>query len=129
MVAACCDEKFIYIFITISLILISLFAGCTTASPLKEEPVAVEEPVAIEDIKPKKKYEFFNIIPIRGLTADDPPKTFHAKIIIGYIQGREKVKTELAKRKEMIENIVFLYLGEKKQASLVPGLYRGFRKN
>jgi flagellar basal body-associated protein FliL len=64
-------------------------------------------------------YNFYkNIKPIRGLTADDPPKTFIAELTIGYRKGRTAVQTELIDRTDQIENIILLFLGQKRANEL-----------
>ena len=68
---------------------------------------------------PHTRYQFFeNIGTIRGLTADDPPKTFIAELRLGYKKGRNNVQAELLDRTEQIQNIIYKFLGQKKATEM-----------
>jgi flagellar basal body-associated protein FliL len=110
--------KYIIIFVAIVILVITvsiityrlLMGGRMPESPHSQSPSYID---------PHTKYEFFNSLRlIRGLTADDPPRTFSAELSIGYQTGRTKVQTELIERKDQIENLVFLFLGQRKADEL-----------
>ncbi|MBN2439840.1 MAG: flagellar basal body-associated FliL family protein [Spirochaetales bacterium] len=112
--------KYVIIFVAIVILVVTvsiityrlLMGGRIPDSPYSTSP---------EYIDPYTEYQYFNsLTPIRGLTSDDPPKTFSALITIGYKKGRTKVQTELIARKDSIENIIFLFLGQKKGEELMP---------
>jgi len=102
----------IILVVTVSIITYRLLMGGRIPdSPYSQSP---------EYIDPYTEYQYYNsLTPIRGLTSDDPPKTFSAVITLGYVKGRTKVQTELISRRERIENIIFLYLGQKKGDELM----------
>jgi len=101
----------IILIITVSVITYNIFtAGRIPESPISKSP---------EYIDPYTRYDFYNNIEtIRGLTADEPAKTFIAELVIGYRKGRAKVLNELIDRTEQIENIILLFLGQKKSNEL-----------
>jgi len=110
--------KYVIIFVAIVILVITvsiityrlLMGGRIPESPHTKSPAYVD---------PYTKYQYFNSLRLfRGLTADDPPKTFSAEISIGYQMGRTRVQTELIERKDSIENIIFLFLGSKKADEL-----------
>ena len=99
--------------VTVSIITYRLLMG----GRIPESPYSVSP----DYIDPHTEYQYYNsLTQIRGLTSDDPPKTFSAMITIGYKKGRNKVQTELISRRERIENIIFLFLGQKKGNELMP---------
>ena len=61
------------------------------------------------------KLEFFsvNLNSIRGQTADEPPLSFLASVSIGYKAGDMQIQTELNENKEIIQNEMLLFLGNK----------------
>ena len=62
----------------------------------------------------KELYDFFNVIEqVRGQTKDNPPKTFMAKISIGYQVGNKIIQTELNERVEELQNLMLKYLSSK----------------
>lgn len=69
----------------------------------------------------KEKPEYFtNIKTIRGQTADNPPQTFFAEIVIGYEMENIAVQTELIDRTEKIQNLILKHLASKTTAELAP---------
>lgn len=110
--------KYIIIFVAIVILVVTvsiityqlLMAGREPESTQSQSPAYKDE---------HAKYQYFNsLMDFRGATADDPPRTFSAKISIGYKQGRTRVQSELIERKDRIENLIFLYLGQKKASEL-----------
>ncbi|MBN2532481.1 MAG: flagellar basal body-associated FliL family protein [Spirochaetales bacterium] len=110
--------KYIIIFVAIVILVVTvsiityrlLMGGRMPESPHSQSPAYVD---------PHTKYQFFNSLRlIRGATADDPPRTFSAEISLGYQMGRTRVQSELIERKDRIENLIFLFLGQKKASEL-----------
>lgn len=110
--------KYIIIFIAIVILVVTvsiityrlLMGGRIPESPYSQSPAYVD---------PHTKYDYFNSLQlIRGLTSDDPAKTFSAELSIGYQMGRTKVQSELIERKDRIENLILLFLGQKKADEL-----------
>ncbi len=60
---------------------------------------------------------------IRGVTSDEESAIFSAKISMGFEVEDKAVAFELSARKREIQNIVFLYLSQKKKAELRPERY------
>jgi flagellar FliL protein len=60
---------------------------------------------------------------IRGVTADEEPAIFSAKISMGFDAESKTVAFELSARKREIQNLVFLYLSSKTKAELKPDRY------
>jgi flagellar basal body-associated protein FliL len=110
--------KYIIIFVAIVILVVTvsiityrlLMGGRIPESPHSQSPAYVD---------PHTKYQYFNSLRlIRGVTSDDPPKTFSAELTIGYQMGRTRVQAELIERKDRIENLIFLFLGQKKADEL-----------
>ncbi len=60
---------------------------------------------------------------IRGVTSDEVPAIFSARISLGYEPGKQQLAIEIAARKREIQNIVLLYLSNKKRDQLRPERY------
>ncbi|MEE8591691.1 MAG: flagellar basal body-associated FliL family protein [Spirochaetia bacterium] len=60
---------------------------------------------------------------LRGVTSDDVPAIFSARISLGYEPGNQQLAIEIASRKREIQNIVLLYLSNKKRDQLRPERY------
>ncbi len=62
---------------------------------------------------------------IRGVTSDEEPAIFSAKLSLGYSMEMEnkRMAFEISARKREIQNIVFLYLSGKTKAELKPDRY------
>jgi len=60
---------------------------------------------------------------IRGVTSDEVPAIFSARISLGYELGKQQLAFEIAARKREIQNIVLLYLSNKKSDQLRPERY------
>ncbi|MCK5007877.1 MAG: flagellar basal body-associated FliL family protein [Spirochaetales bacterium] len=60
---------------------------------------------------------------LRGVTSDDVPAIFSARISLGYEPGNQQLAIEIAARKREIQNIVLLYLSNKKRDQLRPERY------
>ncbi len=85
-----------------------------TALPsLSEEYQATRPPLQYDD----------TLEEIRGVTSDDEPAIFSAKISMGFDAESKTVAFELSARKREIQNIVFLYLSNKTKAELKPDRY------
>ncbi|HUV06333.1 MAG TPA: flagellar basal body-associated FliL family protein [Spirochaetia bacterium] len=50
---------------------------------------------------------------IRGQTSDDPPKSFVVTVNLGYKKGDAKEQTRLIDKKELIQNYILKFFGEK----------------
>jgi len=66
---------------------------------------------------------------IRGVTADEVPAIFSARISLGYEPGKQQLAIEIAARKREIGNIVLLYLSNKRSAELRPENYRQIQED
>jgi flagellar FliL protein len=85
-----------------------------TALPsLSEEYQATRPPYQYDD----------TLEEIRGVTSDEEPAIFSAKISLGFDADSKTVAFELSARKREIQNIVFLYLSGKTKAELRPERY------
>lgn len=60
---------------------------------------------------------------MRGVTSDEVPAIFSARISLGYEPGKQQLSIEIAARKREIQNIVLLYLSNKKSDQLRPERY------
>jgi flagellar basal body-associated protein FliL len=60
---------------------------------------------------------------IRGVTSDETPAIFSARISLGYDPGNQQLAIEIAARRREIGNIVLLYLSNKSSAELRPEHY------
>jgi flagellar FliL protein len=85
-----------------------------TALPsLSEEYQATSPPLQYDD----------TLEEIRGVTSDEEPAIFSAKISMGFDPEKKTVAFELSARKREIQNIIFLYLSGKTKAELRPERY------
>jgi flagellar basal body-associated protein FliL len=66
---------------------------------------------------------------IRGVTSDEVPAIFSARISLGYEPGKQQLAIEIAARKREIGNIVLLYLSNKKSSELRPEHYRQIQED
>ena len=92
---------------TVSYVTFSLFIRGRQSEGLSE--------FSTEAMRPDLKLEFFsvNLTSVRGQTADDPPLSFLASVSIGYEAGDMPIQTELNDNKEIIQNEILLFLGQK----------------
>lgn len=60
---------------------------------------------------------------IRGVTSDEVPGIFSARVSVGYDRDDQQVAIELAERKREIQNIILLYLSAKSRDQLSPQHY------
>ena len=92
---------------TVSFITFSLFIQGRQSEGLPEFSTPAD--------RPSVKLEFFNVnlTSIRGQTADEPPLSFLASVSIGYKAGDTQIQTELNENKEIIQNEILLFLGNK----------------
>jgi flagellar FliL protein len=60
---------------------------------------------------------------IRGVTSDEVPAIFSARVSLGYEPGDQQLAVEITARKREIQNIVLLYLSNKKKDQLRPERY------
>jgi flagellar FliL protein len=72
----------------------------------------------MREVEPELDYFKAELEDIRGQTSDDPPLTFMAKVSIGYKKGDQKVQAELVAEKDVIQNVILIYLGGKKASEL-----------
>ena len=85
-----------------------------TALPsLSEEYQATRPPLQYDD----------TLEEIRGVTSDEEPGIFSAKISMGFDVESKAVAFELSARKREIQNIIFLYLSGRSKAELRPDRY------
>ena len=61
---------------------------------------------------------------IRGVTSDEVPAIFSARISLGYEPGKQQLAIEIAARKREIGNIAILYLSNKRSEELRPEKYQ-----
>ena len=80
---------------------------------LSEEYQAYRDPLQYDD----------TLEEIRGVTSDEEPAIFSAKISMGFDAESKTVAFELSARKREIQNIVFLYLSGRSKAELRPDSY------
>jgi flagellar basal body-associated protein FliL len=66
---------------------------------------------------------------IRGVTSDEVPAIFSARISLGYEPGKQQLAIEIAARKREIQNIVLLYLSNKRSEELRPENYRQIQED
>jgi flagellar basal body-associated protein FliL len=86
-----------------------------TALPaLSEEYQAYRAPLQYDD----------SLEEIRGVTSDEEPAIFSAKISMGFDADSKTVAFELSARKREIQNLIFLYLSGRTKAELRPERYR-----
>jgi len=60
---------------------------------------------------------------LRGVTSDEVPAIFSARISLGYEPGKQQLAIEIAARKREIGNIALLYLSNKRSDQLRPEHY------
>ena len=85
-----------------------------TALPaLSEEYQAYQAPLQYDD----------TLEEIRGVTSDEEPAIFSAKVSMGFEAESKTVAFELSARKREIQNIIFLYLSGKPKSELKPERY------
>jgi flagellar FliL protein len=60
---------------------------------------------------------------VRGVTSDEVPAIFSARVSLGYEKGNQQLAIELTERKREIQNIVLLYLSNRKRDQLRPEHY------
>ncbi len=83
--------------------------------------VAMVSPKYQAKAAPLEYYD--NIESIRGVTADENPAIFSLKVSIGYKMNDKETNTELIARTRQIQNIIFLYISNKKADELTPEHY------
>ena len=66
---------------------------------------------------------------IRGVTSDEVPAIFSARISLGYETGKQQLAIEIAARKREIGNIALLYLSNKRSNELRPENYRQIQED
>jgi flagellar basal body-associated protein FliL len=66
---------------------------------------------------------------VRGVTSDETPAIFSARISLGYEPGKQQLAIEIAARKREIGNIVLLYLSNRRSAELRPENYRQIQED
>ena len=66
---------------------------------------------------------------IRGVTSDEVPAIFSARISLGYEPGKQQLAIEIAARKREIGNIALLYLSNKRSNELRPENYRQIQED
>jgi flagellar FliL protein len=85
--------------------------------------------VSPEMIAKRQPLEYDDTIEdIRGVTSDDPPAIFSAKVSIGYNPEKTQVAFELAARKREIQNLILLRLSQKTLGELDPSHYRALQE-
>jgi flagellar basal body-associated protein FliL len=87
--------------------------GAAALPALSEEYQATKPPLQYDD----------TLEEIRGVTSDEEPAIFSAKISMGFDPESKTVAFELSARKREIQNLVFLYLSSKTKAELKPTGY------
>ena len=87
--------------------------SATALPALSEEYQATQPPLQYDD----------TLEEIRGVTSDEEPGIFSAKISMGFDAESKTVAFELSARKREIQNIVFLYLSGRTKAELRPDRY------
>jgi len=87
--------------------------GGTALPSLSEEYQATRPPLQYDD----------TLEEIRGVTSDEEPGIFSAKISMGFDKDSKTIAFELSERKREIQNIVFLYLSGRSKAELRPESY------
>jgi flagellar basal body-associated protein FliL len=66
---------------------------------------------------------------IRGVTSDETPAIFSARISLGYEMGKQQLAIEIAARKREIGNIALLYLSSKRSNELRPERYEQIQED
>jgi len=66
---------------------------------------------------------------IRGVTSDEVPAIFSARISLGYEPGKQQLAIEIAARKREIQNIVLIYLSSRRSQALRPENYRQIQED
>ena len=87
----------------------------------RAQNVATISPEYKAKAPPQEYYD--NIESIRGVTSDQVPSIFSLKVSIGYAMGNKDINTELIARSRQIQNIIFLYISQKKADELTPVHY------
>jgi flagellar FliL protein len=86
----------------------------TNLPSLSEEYQATQDPLGYDD----------SLDEIRGVTSDDVPAIFSAKVSMGFDSESKTVAFELSARKREIQNIIFLYLSGRTKDELKPEKYQ-----
>ena len=87
----------------------------------KAQNISATSPEYKAKAPPQEYYD--NIEAIRGVTSDQVPSIFSLKVSIGYAMGNKEINTELIARSRQIQNIIFLYISQKKADELTPSHY------
>jgi flagellar basal body-associated protein FliL len=66
---------------------------------------------------------------IRGVTSDEVPAIFSARISLGYEPGKQQLAIEIAARKREIGNIALLYRSNKRSDELRPENYKQIQED
>jgi flagellar FliL protein len=66
---------------------------------------------------------------IRGVTSDEVPAIFSARISLGYDPDKQQLAIEIAARKRQIQNIVLLYLSSRRSNQLRPENYQQIQED
>jgi flagellar FliL protein len=66
---------------------------------------------------------------IRGVTSDEVPAIFSARISLGYEPGKQQLAIEIAARKREIGNIALIYLSNKRSDQLRPENYKQIQED
>ncbi|MBN1410622.1 MAG: flagellar basal body-associated FliL family protein [Spirochaetales bacterium] len=108
--------------IIIGVIIVIVFVSWLTFTILMRDKVSQAPAVTSKEYVNKKlMYDYYkNIEPIRGQTADVPPKTFLARIVIGYTKGVTVIQNELIERTDKIQNLLLKYLSNKTGDEMAP---------
>jgi flagellar FliL protein len=85
----------------------------TSLPALSEEYRSTRDPLQYDD----------SLEEIRGVTSDEEPAIFSAKISMGFDVDNKAVAFELSARNREIQNLIFLYLSGRTKAELKPSNY------
>jgi flagellar protein FliL len=108
--------------IVIGVIIVIVFVSWLTFTILMKDKVGQAPVVTSKDYEDKKvTYDYYKALDsIRGQTADVPPKTFLAKVVIGYKKGSNLIQNELIERSDKITNLLLKYLSGKTSDEMTP---------
>jgi flagellar basal body-associated protein FliL len=113
---------FVILGVTTTVVTFNLVNRGRTSSELREispEYSARPEPLNYDD----------TLEEIRGVTSDEVPAIFSARISLGYEPGKQQLAIEIAARKREIQNIVLLYLSNRRTEELRPENYRQIQED
>jgi len=113
---------FVILGVTTTVVTFNLVNRGRAASELQEispEYSARPEPLNYDDTMEE----------IRGVTSDEVPAIFSARISLGYEPREQALAIELAARKREIQNLVLLYLSNRRSSELRPENYRQIQED